>query len=335
MSYQELPPAYDAPTEGVYEFTTQTARVASERPVRWVVADVWTPSGDLSATHGKDPEKQIPTVVKVAELEVGEQGRATLREIDDLSAQFGDRDFILRLHLPAGTADSSPGSTYTPEQLALVSAMVRPCDYVVLVASAGDIDPYFWKTDGGIPPRKLIIDWTDPAALGRAEKHGLAGFATANPAQSMAARAHFGPWNFVVDRAALERRRDRFRNDHGPRPVPGRGVGMDPARNNRRGARGAKGGRAAQPAVGGKDSRDLAKARKGPLGGMYRRGKGFCPRLGFARFSEEDGLLAVKGRLVPGNKARVGPRHRVGRPVKPGRVYNHKAAAPNLRRRLH
>ncbi|KXS08785.1 hypothetical protein M427DRAFT_39973, partial [Gonapodya prolifera JEL478] len=68
--------------------------------------------------------------------------------------------------------DEGPSSEL--DQMAM-QAMVRAVDYVI-VALHTDADVYTLKTDGGIPPIKMVLAWTGAASIGLWRRHGLGGF---------------------------------------------------------------------------------------------------------------------------------------------------------------
>ena len=208
---QELPDIqYDAPVQVAVYWTT-VSRVSSGRLSQYVIAS--TVPGDPSATR-------TPFVFYRASMDP-----AHLELVSAFSLQHPRDSVVLDLDLTlSGLSDVTELSS---ENLNLISTLVSPCDYVV-VRTPFPFDPYFWKTDGGIPPGKLLLPWQGPTSLHLCKQHGLAGFATSDPLQSAEIRAFRTQCAFRLDATVLDRRRDRFRRDYGGGAVEPGGVGVDP-----------------------------------------------------------------------------------------------------------
>lgn len=180
----------------VIDFRTTAARVASGRIAPVLIV-------------GRTEDVTLPGLsVVFFESELSD---SSLQSIDTFSVNNPNSIVCLVLSLPPVFADTE----WTERQLALVSAMVRPCDFVVLQhASTLPLNPFFWKTDGGIPPGKLLVHWKGRDSLNHFRGHNLAGFFAQHPSDAATIRRAFPPTAFRVDHAVLDFRRHRFEVDH-------------------------------------------------------------------------------------------------------------------------
>lgn len=195
----------EAPIEH-YSYSTRSERVARGRisPIFILTSDprdcvAQARIVDIGCSNDESVAVTLHTCNKITERELETVDKASL-EAPSL--------FALDIHLPPVFSDSE----FTLQQLALVSAMVRACDFVVLrSASQATIDPFFWKTDGGIPPAKLLLPFTAPRCISDVRNHSLAGFYSTSSSHSARIRREFPPYLFSVDRAVLEERTNRQR----------------------------------------------------------------------------------------------------------------------------
>ena len=211
MALRELPEiVYDEPPQ-IWNFPVRHARLGLRDAPRVLVAGPASLTNDPRLTHatcGRSGDPVLPHQILAHFYSPSAISREELSTIDALSASLYAShpacDLVLVLDTPPEPTD---------EQLALVAAMVRPCDYVLLrVSSSAPAELplprlYLWKTDGGIPPAKILVDWIDASTAKLADRHSVAGYAASSPAACAQARDAFPLTAFRLDRASVDRRR--------------------------------------------------------------------------------------------------------------------------------
>lgn len=127
------------------------------------------------------------------------------RAIDYL--ETGANDIHNDRVLLAGSADAV--TALPDDEAAALAAMVRLVDYIVVFA-ASERSIRHLKFCGGIPPLKLVIEWTGEPALRLWKSHGLAGFYAASSKDLLSLGSKVHPSQRRVCKTFLRERRDEI-----------------------------------------------------------------------------------------------------------------------------